>query len=42
MELENNENIGIMAKKEPKLKLKKQQVEETQQVEEIPSKPETE
>ena len=42
MELENNENIGIMAKKEPKLKLKKQQVEEIQQEEEIPSKPETE
>ena len=42
MELENNENIGIMAKKEPKLKLKKQQVEEIQHVEEIPSKPEIE
>lgn len=42
MELENNENIGIMAKKEPKLKLKKQQVEEIQEVEEIQSKPEVE
>ena len=35
MELENNENNGIMARKEPKLKLKKQQEEEPPK-EEIP------
>ena len=35
MELENNENNGIMARKEPKLKLKKQQEEEPLK-EEIP------
>ena len=33
MELENNENNGIMARKEPKLKLKKQQEEEPSMVE---------
>jgi len=38
MELENNENNGIMARKEPKLKLKKQQVEEIPK-EEIEVKP---
>ena len=35
MELENNENNGIMARKEPKLKLKKQQEEEESLREEI-------
>ena len=33
MELETNENNGIMARKEPKLKLKKQQEEEPSMVE---------
>ena len=41
MELENNENNGIMARKEPKLKLKKQQEEELLK-EEIPLKQEIE
>ena len=38
MELENNENNGIMAKKEPILKLNKQQ-EDEQPKEEIEVKP---